>query len=241
MTYARLFRPLLLLCALILITSSDVLAQQNAMKIEARHERGVTILEPKGKITLGVGDIALRNAVKEALEAGARNILVDLNAGGLIDAAVVAALIRIGTEARQGGAAFKLLLVADKVQPALEDIRLIEVFETYDDEIDAIGSFANRAKSKRIYVGNLPFSASDDEVREMFAEYGAVNSVSLVTDLTTGESAGFGFVQMEQAADAVEAISALHQSQMGGRSLNVNEARPRTERPSGQGPRQHGW
>ena len=239
MTYVHLSRPLLLLCALALTVSPDVLAQD--MKIETRPQENVMILDLEGKLLIGDGDIALRNAVGKALEEGARNILVDLNAVGLIDAAVVAALIRIGTEARQGGAAFKLLLVANKVQPALEDIRLIEVFETYDDEIDAIGSFANRAKSKRIYVGNLPFSASDDEVREMFVEYGAVNSVSLVTDPTTGEPAGFGFVQMEQAADAVEAISALHQSQIGGRSLNVSEARPRTERPRGQGPRQHGW
>lgn len=84
---------------------------------------------------------------------------------------------------------------------------------------------------KRIYVGNLPFSATDEEVRSMFAEYGAVNSVSLITDRETGRPRGFGFVEMENGEEADTAIDALHQSQMGGRSLNVNEARPRESRP----------
>ena len=84
---------------------------------------------------------------------------------------------------------------------------------------------------KRIYVGNLPFSATDEEVRQMFAEYGSVNSVSLITDRETGRPRGFGFVEMEDGEEADNAISALHQTQMGGRSLNVNEARPREPRP----------
>ncbi len=84
---------------------------------------------------------------------------------------------------------------------------------------------------KRIYVGNLPFSATDDEVRQMFEAYGSVNSVSLITDRETGRPRGFGFVEMESDEDAETAISQLHQSQMGGRSLNVNEARPREPRP----------
>ncbi len=90
--------------------------------------------------------------------------------------------------------------------------------------------------SKRIYVGNLPFSASDDEIRALFGEFGTVDSVSLITDRDTGRPRGFGFVEMSDGAD--EAIQALHQKDMGGRSLNVNEARPRTERaPRGGG----GW
>ncbi|MCP3963736.1 MAG: RNA-binding protein [bacterium] len=98
--------------------------------------------------------------------------------------------------------------------------------------------------SKRIYVGNLPFSASDDEVRALFGEYGTVDEVNLITDRDTGRPRGFGFVEMSSGAD--EAIQALHQSDMGGRSLNVNEARPRQERPrgggyGGGGGRQHGW
>ena len=82
--------------------------------------------------------------------------------------------------------------------------------------------------SKRIYVGNLPFSASDDEVRDLFGEYGSVTEVNLVTDRDTGRPRGFGFVEMEDGAD--EAISAINGTDMGGRTLNVNEARPRTER-----------
>lgn len=79
--------------------------------------------------------------------------------------------------------------------------------------------------SKKIYVGNLPFSASDDQIRTMFSEFGAVDSVSLVTDRQTGQPRGFGFVEMSSGAD--EAIVALHEKDMDGRSLKVNEARPR--------------
>ena len=86
---------------------------------------------------------------------------------------------------------------------------------------------------KRIYVGNLPFSATDEEVRGLFGEFGAVNSVSLITDRETGRPRGFGFVEMENGEEADAAISALHQSSMGGRSLNVNEARPRESRGRG--------
>lgn len=83
--------------------------------------------------------------------------------------------------------------------------------------------------SKRIYVGNLPFSATDHEVRDLFSEYGTVESVHLVTDRDTGRPRGFGFVEMEDGAD--EAIEALNRTEMGGRSLNVSEARPRNDRP----------
>ena len=78
---------------------------------------------------------------------------------------------------------------------------------------------------KRIYVGNLPFSASDDEVRNLFAAFGTVNEVHLVTDRETGRPRGFGFVEMEDGAD--EAIEKLNNSDFSGRQLNVNEARPR--------------
>lgn len=91
--------------------------------------------------------------------------------------------------------------------------------------------------SKRIYVGNLPFSATQDEVQDMFAEFGTVESVHLVTDRETGRPRGFGFVEMESGAD--EAIQALNRKEMGGRSLNVNEARPREERRPQQ--RRGGW
>ena len=82
---------------------------------------------------------------------------------------------------------------------------------------------------KKIYVGNLPFSATEDEVRKAFEEYGEVQSIALITDRDTGRPRGFGFVEMEsEAADA--AITGLNGRDLGGRDLNVNEARPREDR-----------
>ena len=84
--------------------------------------------------------------------------------------------------------------------------------------------------AKNIYVGNLPFSATEDEVRELFAQYGTVESVKLISDRETGRPRGFGFVEMDDSgADA--AIEALNGIEMGGRSMRVNEAKPRERRP----------
>lgn len=80
----------------------------------------------------------------------------------------------------------------------------------------------------KIYVGNLPFSATNDEVRELFSAYGSVESVQLITDRETGRPRGFGFVEM--SSGAAEAIRALNQKMLRDRALNVNEARPREER-----------
>src|SRR5512139_2887009 len=87
----------------------------------------------------------------------------------------------------------------------------------------------------KIYVGNLPFSATEPDVRELFAQHGTVESVALPTDRETGRQRGFGFVEMPQA-DAQRAMQALNGFNMGGRPLRVNEAqdRPRT---GGGGPR----
>ena len=79
--------------------------------------------------------------------------------------------------------------------------------------------------SKRIYVGNLPFSSTEDGIRKIFSQYGTVISVSLVTDRDTGSPRGFGFVEMEEGAN--EAISALDNYEFEGRRLKVNEAKPR--------------
>lgn len=88
--------------------------------------------------------------------------------------------------------------------------------------------------SKRIYVGNLPFSATSEEVQELFEEYGEVINVSLINDRETGRPRGFGFVEMEgDGADA--AIEALDGKDLGGRNLKINEARPRTDRGGGGG------
>ncbi len=81
--------------------------------------------------------------------------------------------------------------------------------------------------SKRIYVGNLPFSSTEEELRTLFSQYGDVTSVSLITDRETGSPRGFGFVEMEEGAD--KAISALDNTELGGRNLRVNEAKPREQ------------
>lgn len=87
---------------------------------------------------------------------------------------------------------------------------------------------------KKIYVGNLPFSTTEDELRQLFAEHGEVESAAVVTDRYSGQSRGFGFVEMAPA-DADKAIQALNGTSLGDRSLNVNEARPRREGGGGGG------
>lgn len=91
--------------------------------------------------------------------------------------------------------------------------------------------------SKRIYVGNLPFSATQDDVKELFGQHGAVSEVHLVTDRQTGQPRGFGFVEMEDDSAADAAISALNNMDFQGRNLKVNEARPRENRGGGGGGR----
>ena len=88
---------------------------------------------------------------------------------------------------------------------------------------------------KNIFVGNLSFSTTEDELRQMFEAYGQVDRVSIMTDRDTGRSRGFGFVEMTSNEDGEKAITALNGSQTGGRTLNVNEARPKTERAGGGG------
>ena len=84
---------------------------------------------------------------------------------------------------------------------------------------------------KNIYVGNLTFQTTADDLRELFAPYGTVTSAQIVSDRDTGRSRGFGFVEMSEGGD--EAIAALNGTQYGGRALTVNEAKPREERPRG--------
>ena len=84
--------------------------------------------------------------------------------------------------------------------------------------------------AKTIYVGNLPFSATEDEIRELFAQHGTVTSVKLITDRETDRPRGFGFVEMDDA-EADAAIEALNGTDMGGRSLRVNQAKERGPRP----------
>jgi cold-inducible RNA-binding protein len=88
---------------------------------------------------------------------------------------------------------------------------------------------------KNIFVGNLDFNTGEEELRKLFEAHGQVDRVSIMTDRDTGRSRGFGFVEMASAEDGEKAIAALNGTQVGGRTLNVNEARPKTERPSGGG------
>ncbi|GHV53546.1 RNA-binding protein [Deltaproteobacteria bacterium] len=83
--------------------------------------------------------------------------------------------------------------------------------------------------SKSLYVGNLPWSATEEEINELFAAHGTVLSVKLVTDRETGRARGFGFVEMEDDG-ANAAIEALNSASFGGRTLRVNEARPKEPR-----------
>src|SRR5215207_819938 len=91
---------------------------------------------------------------------------------------------------------------------------------------------------KNIYVGNLTFQTTADDLREMFAQYGTVTSAQVVSDRDTGRSRGFGFVEMADGGD--EAIAALNGAQVGGRTLTVNEAKPREDRGGGGGGRGRG-
>jgi RNA recognition motif-containing protein len=88
---------------------------------------------------------------------------------------------------------------------------------------------------KRLYVGNLPFQTTSDDLLRLFGEHGAVESAQVITDKYTGKSRGFGFVEMSNDGEADAAIAALNGQDMGGRALTVNEARPRTEGGGGGG------
>ena len=87
--------------------------------------------------------------------------------------------------------------------------------------------------SKRIYVGGLPFSANDEQLSAVFAAHGSVTSAKVITDKFSGQSRGFGFVEMANDAEAMAAIEKLNGSDMEGRKLTVNEARPMEARDGG--------
>jgi cold-inducible RNA-binding protein len=88
---------------------------------------------------------------------------------------------------------------------------------------------------KNLYVGNLPHSTTEDELRNLFEPHGAVEKITLVTDRDTGRSRGFGFVEMTNASEADKAIAALNGADLGGRTLTINEAKPKAERNRGGG------
>lgn len=111
------------------------------MKIYTRDEEGVHVIELDGKLTIGDGDVQLRRAVKKALDDGHRKILINLKKVKTMDSSGLGELVRCRASAVGEGATIKLLHVEDKVEEVLEMTRLIGVFETYDDEIDAVASF----------------------------------------------------------------------------------------------------
>ncbi len=85
--------------------------------------------------------------------------------------------------------------------------------------------------ASKLFVGSLPYSTTDDQLQELFAQYGNVVSAKVIFDRDTNRSKGFGFVEFEDDAEAKAAIDALNESEVDGRKIIVNEARPREERP----------
>ena len=111
------------------------------MKFVVSNEQGVTILAPKGKITIGVGDVALREAVHEALEAGARKILLDLGGVSTVDSSGVGEMVSAYTTVTNRGGQLKIVNLPSKVADILQMTQLIQVFDTYDEMQEAIDSF----------------------------------------------------------------------------------------------------
>ncbi len=88
---------------------------------------------------------------------------------------------------------------------------------------------------KNIFVGNLSFGSTEQDVRSMFEQFGSIERVSIVTDRETGKARGFGFVEMSNDDEAERAIAALNGANLDGRAINVNEARPKEDRGGGGG------
>ncbi len=93
---------------------------------------------------------------------------------------------------------------------------------------------------KKLFVGNIPHSTTEAELRSLFEPHGAIEQVSIVTERDTGRSRGFAFVEMSDSAEAEKAIAALNGTHLGGRTLNINEARPKTDRGGFKGGRSGG-
>ncbi|MCC5869178.1 MAG: RNA-binding protein [Gammaproteobacteria bacterium] len=86
-----------------------------------------------------------------------------------------------------------------------------------------------------IYVGNLAYSVTEDDLREAFSQFGSVQSVNVISDKFSGQSKGFGFVEMSDNSEAEAAIQGLNGTAIGGRSMKINQAKPREERPARSG------
>ncbi len=84
----------------------------------------------------------------------------------------------------------------------------------------------------KLYIGNLPYSVTDKDIEELLADYGTAKSIQLITDMHTGQSKGFGFIEMSNNSEADSVIKALNETEFKGRKLKVNQAQPRGERPN---------
>ena len=111
------------------------------MKIPARSRSGAAILEPEGKITIGVGDIALRAAVIEAVDGGSKNVLVNLENVSTIDSSGIGELVSAYTTVTNRGGKLKLANLPPKVQDILQITQLVTVFDVFSDEEEALASF----------------------------------------------------------------------------------------------------
>lgn len=111
------------------------------MKVPARNREGVTIFEPKGKITIGVGDVALREAVDEALVAGSTNLLVDFQRASKMDSSGMAELVAAYKRVTEAGGQMKLLHLPSNIRDVLTITQIARVFDIFDDEDEAIASF----------------------------------------------------------------------------------------------------
>jgi anti-sigma B factor antagonist len=116
------------------------------MKIETRNTRGVTIIEPKGRITIEEGTIALRSAISEALEAGALNILINLGGLSAIDSSGIGELVSAYTSVNNRGGKLKLVSVPSKVIEITQITQLKSKFEVYENEAQAINSFSTPSR-----------------------------------------------------------------------------------------------
>jgi RNA recognition motif-containing protein len=105
--------------------------------------------------------------------------------------------------------------------------------------VDAVRDLSDFSEKERfvtqIYVGNLAYGATEDELRQAFGEYGQVSAVNIITDRQTGRPRGFAFVEMPNAAEAKKAIESLNLQEIAGRAVTVNEARPKTDSPHQSG------
>lgn len=111
------------------------------MKISTRERDGVVILEPKGKITIGVGDVALRDAVLEQVDGGAEKLLMNMSGVTTMDSSGIGELVSAYTSVKNRGGTLKLLNLPPKINDILQITQLITVFEVFDDEDEAVASF----------------------------------------------------------------------------------------------------